>query len=1562
MPYSDDQLLKLAPDYVPEETNNSPVNTEQPFQQALPQELPSASIQTDEELLRLAPDYSPDYGTRPDGSTKGKGFLGELKRPDGNVSTEISIGVPINGKETDIPLLVPTLTKEEVTTLLSIPLDENFNKNLPNNIKQKAIQFATNRVSEGSSPFFSDNKITEKSDAELLSLAPDYKPEPVTSSIADNDTTYTKPETDYSLGDFIEGAKASYQKTALGIQQKALAAADTSKVKPEDIQSTTDALALGLKSLFNIKAKEAMGLSVSELREGGVDVANKFEDASVKAKAEGRTGYALGEITGDVSKAALAPAIGAGTAGAISAFTVPETEALTAKEEIQKGGISAAVGYGSGATIGSLLKTKAAVPVIGGLGGALYSYVYDPEEDLATNAGVGVAAGIGILAAKKAPSAIIDVVTRKANSLLVPEIQKGMPLEEAATKALQQADTIASELGQPKKATPELDEYDMPPSSVGQAVNLTPEEKVEKGIIGKKLDKIKDEDMEMFYNKYYDRFSFDQNTEAKILGRKNFDRRMDAPLTSAIRSSKNMDISFIRAPYKDGWPVWKEDVTYGEALGSKYNAWYFNVVSGNVTPKSWLKADAKVPGGAWVINPNAVSIDSMLSLAKKLKVDPDVALGYVRDLRIAEDFNKIAKVESRNNIFFKAVDEEGNVLGRYLDDNAAKVAHPEAIIQEVKGPHFIRVGVDGQTAGVYESRKLAEQGTRFDIPESIDVIRARIATAEKQSWAVPMRKASKDFFTQSLEILSNDKSGNINKDTAQRVAASYGDYFPAYRKDYITESGAFKHEGIAAKTGIVRAKGMGEGELVSPVQSLMMYSDRVSSALNKNRTLNRKADLWEALGNKDKAAWDEKFATPFEEYQRQVSGLTKKEFKAKEIDDAVNNGEPAEVANSLYVGGLEVPNTKGMKGEKLTLRFYRNGNPVELVVKSPEEIQALKGLQLSSPSDSISKVANGIKNLNRWNITSNPVFATWQFFQDSFTYGIQSRTGMVPLVGTIQGALLSANRNLDKFYKLNTGGGSTWGKLAEARTEKEIQRAINAYKTDMSSVSGVLSKIQVAASRGGSMLNRVYTAPSEIGENAPRQTEFFRYLTKDGKTVAQAAQAAEEVTVPFKTKGSDATLNNLSHYQNFINASLQITDAGARYIKYYPKEFGAKIGVGVVLPALALQQQAVDSLGDNYYKISEDIRNRNIIIAKKDLPEAVQKELNQYAQTIGDTEAIIIPGDSFYYKTFAAPMVAMMSDIRQGTDGAQLGAQMIDGLTSFGSIPNILPVPVDIALSLATNLDYRDAPITSEYLKKLDTSEQYKPNTSLLAREAGKTNLIAPTEMDYVLRSVFGSTHYDLMTQYAIDPALRSLKEYPEKTVRNPADNPLFRRFKTGGDGAMTYDNTYKLYNMMRGFEKEKTRYSDYLKKIESPEEDTRLTAQKWLEKNTDLVNAMELYSDSFDKMGEYVRGARDISNRTELSGEERRQLINEKMLEADVFARDILERFKTEPDLKKFYPYAYSTGTSVDLKRRGAEFFQGVGGKIKEKKDVLLPPITFPNSEPSTDRAPPVEDFFNSK
>lgn len=95
-----------------------------------------------------------EFGLRPDQTKKGKGFLGPLGLKGGGVATEYSVGVKLeanDGKETDIPTLVPTLTEKEIDTMVNDIIPNK--KPVPKAILQKAVDHANKRVRAGKSPF-----------------------------------------------------------------------------------------------------------------------------------------------------------------------------------------------------------------------------------------------------------------------------------------------------------------------------------------------------------------------------------------------------------------------------------------------------------------------------------------------------------------------------------------------------------------------------------------------------------------------------------------------------------------------------------------------------------------------------------------------------------------------------------------------------------------------------------------------------------------------------------------------------------------------------------------------------------------------------------------------------------------------------------------------------------------------------------------------------------------------------------------------------------------------------------------------------------------------------------------------------------------------------------------------------------------------------------------------------------------------------------------------------------------------------------------------------------------
>ena len=107
------------------------------------------------------PDKSPwgTTGKRADGSDKSYGWQGTWKTKDGKDISELSVGVEIDGKEVDVPTLIPTTTPKERKWIVDHSGDEGAFKTAEGHaIIAKAADFASSRIAAGKSPFASDDE------------------------------------------------------------------------------------------------------------------------------------------------------------------------------------------------------------------------------------------------------------------------------------------------------------------------------------------------------------------------------------------------------------------------------------------------------------------------------------------------------------------------------------------------------------------------------------------------------------------------------------------------------------------------------------------------------------------------------------------------------------------------------------------------------------------------------------------------------------------------------------------------------------------------------------------------------------------------------------------------------------------------------------------------------------------------------------------------------------------------------------------------------------------------------------------------------------------------------------------------------------------------------------------------------------------------------------------------------------------------------------------------------------------------------------------------------------
>ena len=96
---------------------------------------------------------------RADGSEKSAlGFLGPIKNNvTGKTMTELTVGVPINGEEMEVPAMVPTLTEDEILFLQNNDL-EGKPQLIPESILRKAQRHAVKRLGNGQSVFYQDGE------------------------------------------------------------------------------------------------------------------------------------------------------------------------------------------------------------------------------------------------------------------------------------------------------------------------------------------------------------------------------------------------------------------------------------------------------------------------------------------------------------------------------------------------------------------------------------------------------------------------------------------------------------------------------------------------------------------------------------------------------------------------------------------------------------------------------------------------------------------------------------------------------------------------------------------------------------------------------------------------------------------------------------------------------------------------------------------------------------------------------------------------------------------------------------------------------------------------------------------------------------------------------------------------------------------------------------------------------------------------------------------------------------------------------------------------------------
>lgn len=417
-----------------------------------------------------------------------------------------------------------------------------------------------------------------------------------------------------------------------------------------------------------------------------------------------------------------------------------------------------------------------------------------------------------------------------------------------------------------------------------------------------------------------------------------------------------------------------------------------------------------------------------------------------------------------------------------------------------------------------------------------------------------------------------------------------------------------------------------------------------------------------------------------------------------------------------------------------------------------------------------------IKNIMTWNITNNPLFYLTNFTRDTVSASVLSKNKFIPVYSSMRGMYHFITQS--KVYKEFMASGAGYG----------------TRRTSLGGESQAMEMLKVA--RGFDVLSRVISAMeygADIFEYGTRVGDF-ELSQKAGKSNAQSAYEAREVSTDFAIKGSDTAISGFMATVPFMKAGIVGIDKTARRIFSISGEMKLSNAVkfkndlgeiqkhkikiyatgGVIVGfTLALWLQNRDD--DRYKKLTRD------------------NKLMYWHFFIGDKHIKIPrPYDIGFAFSSMPEIIADGIYTKHGKEAAQDFTWSAKTMFSVGDVSGLFqPILEDM-----TNKNWTGAPIIPSNMQNLDDlSDQYFSTTPLLYKEVGKATGASPIKMQHYIDGYLGLTAK--MVEEATENMLWNKKAWGARPfARDPMEFLTYRFHGKPVDTRTKY--TEKYYELMK--------------------------------------------------------------------------------------------------------------------------------------------------------------------
>ena len=514
--------------------------------------------------------------------------------------------------------------------------------------------------------------------------------------------------------------------------------------------------------------------------------------------------------------------------------------------------------------------------------------------------------------------------------------------------------------------------------------------------------------------------------------------------------------------------------------------------------------------------------------------------------------------------------------------------------------------------------------------------------------------------------------------------------------------------------------------------------------------------------------------------------------------------------------------------EQNTIDIWENGIKHKVEFKDPLFVYAFTGIE--SAAIPHFGWASASSNILRKNIVLMPLFSISQLSQDSF------------------GAMLTSGLKHPWLLPLEVAKEFTKTLRGRSAAATELTKygavGVRDYSATFVRESAEIMAGLKQETKSGAFM-RALENFAMASDNAVRQAVYNMTLkeTKSAENPdgdkALAVERAFEI-INFKRAGASGNIQMLRQVVPFFGAYLQAQNViyktiSGKGISPQQKKEARRILTSNALKigALAFMYAALSADDEDYQKMDPSIRDRHLLIPGTAFMLPLRGDLTLMPKLIAEYAYLGMTDNAF-------------------TDGKKIRRAMSSALAEAVLSPTVVPQIFKPFLEVGTNYNFfTGRSIIGQHLAGLETEKQYTTSTSEFAKFLGSTGLIAPVNVDHIIKGVTGTTG-GLFLQFTnsvvngVSDQPRPEKSWRDAIATTPGLSAFVSREYGNADKNDYYelrDEVSKAVNTLSDIEKHGT-YVEY-KEFES--------------KRTDLLKVKDQVNDINKQLSELRAYERDI-------------------------------------------------------------------------------------------------------